>query len=149
MKRILLIMFLFIRVRTAEAQIETPVKWSYAAKGTSPTEAVLFLKATIDQGWHIYSVNQAEGGPIKTSFSFIRDKKFELMGKEREPAPHTSFNKTFKIDVGYFEKSVIFQQKITLTGKIALEVKGSVDYMVCNGHKCLPPETVDFTTPVR
>ncbi len=54
----------------AYAQIETPVRWSYAAKKVNGKEAVVLLKATIKPGWHIYSLNVKDGGPIKTSFEF-------------------------------------------------------------------------------
>ena len=54
-----------------KAQILTPVHWSYAAKRTGKNEAVVFIKATIDDGWHIYSQTVKDGGPIKTSFTFL------------------------------------------------------------------------------
>ncbi len=53
----------------ASAQIMDPVKWSYGAKKTGKNEAVIFLKATIDDGWHIYSTKQKDGGPVKTTFT--------------------------------------------------------------------------------
>lgn len=148
MKRILLIVFLFIRVSTAKAQIETPVKWSYAAKRTSPTEAILFIKATISDGWHIYSVNQGDGGPLKTSFKFTPSNAYNEIGKVKEPTPNTRFEKAFGIQVNYFSKSVIFQQRIKLKAKLTT-VKGSLEYMVCNDHQCLPPTTVEFSIPIK
>ena len=132
----------------AFAQIETPVKWAYAAKRISATEAVVFLRATIDKDWHIYSVNQKDGGPVKTSFTFPASKDYVLVGKPTEPTPVTKFEKSFGIDVSYFENSVTFQQKIKLKTAGATVVKGSLEYMTCNDHKCLPPDDVDFTIPI-
>jgi len=57
MKRILLLITVLLVNAAAFAQIEAPVKWAYAAKRISSTEAVVFLRATIDDGWHIYSLN--------------------------------------------------------------------------------------------
>ncbi len=132
----------------AFAQIEAPVKWAYAAKRISPTEAVVFLKATIQPGWHIYSQNVKEGGPIKTSFTFSPSKDFTLVGKAIEPKPFTKFEKAFKMNVTYFEKEVVFQQKIKVKSPNAITVKGKLEYMVCNDLKCLPPEEVSFTVAV-
>ena len=70
MKKIFFIIALLIATSSAFAQIESPVKWSYAAKKLSSTEAVVFIKATIQDGWQIYSLNVKDGGPIKTSFTF-------------------------------------------------------------------------------
>jgi len=55
---------------TASSQILKPVKWSYAAKKTSSTEATLYLKASIEEGWHIYSQYVTDGGPVKNEFYF-------------------------------------------------------------------------------
>jgi DsbC/DsbD-like thiol-disulfide interchange protein len=50
--------------------------------------------------------------------------------------------------VSYFEKSVVFQQKIKLKGKAAT-VKGRVEFMVCDEKQCLPPTEVEFSVAVK
>lgn len=141
----LLVVFLYTGV---QAQILTPVKWSYAAKRISATEAVVFIKATIDNGWHIYSQTVKDGGPIKTDFKFTPSKAYTLVGKTIEPTPVTKFENAFKMNVSYFEKEVIFQQKVKLSSPNAVVVKGQLEYMTCNDHQCLPPEDVDFTVTI-
>jgi len=148
MKKLLLLAFVLVIGKSAFAQIENPVHWAYAAKRISATEAVVFLRATIDPEWHIYSINQKDGGPVKTSFKFSPSKDFVVDGKASEPTPATKFEKAFGIDVSYFEKTVTFQQKIKLKSAGATVVKGSVEYMTCNDRKCLPPDDVDFTITV-
>jgi DsbC/DsbD-like thiol-disulfide interchange protein len=145
MKRILLLLTVLMISAGAYAQIETPVKWSYAAKKLNDSEAVIFLRATIQDGWHIYSQNLKEGGPIKTSFKFTPSKEYALIGTTSEPAPVTKYEDAFKMNVSYFEKSVTFQQKIRLKSSNVTAVKGQLEYMTCNDKKCLPPEDVDFT----
>ncbi|SEN01143.1 hypothetical protein SAMN05216436_11098 [bacterium A37T11] len=88
---------LFIKT-SCFAQIEAPVKMSYVAKRTSATEAVLFFKATIDEGRHIYSVNQGDGGPIKTSFKFTPSKDYSKTGKVIEPKLHTAFEEALMME---------------------------------------------------
>ena len=148
MKKLLMLITAIMLTVGAYAQIETPVKWSYATKRISPTEAVVILRATIQPGWHIYSQNVKPGGPIKTSFVFTPSKDFVLVGKAIEPKPATKFEKAFKMNVSYFEKEVVFQQKIKVKSANAITVKGKLEYMVCNDLKCLPPEEVSFTVAV-
>jgi len=132
----------------SQAQILQPVKWSYAAKKTSPTEAVVFIKATIDRGWHVYSQFVKEGGPVKTTVTFNPSKAYTLIGATIEPKPISRMEKAFNMEVGYFENSVIFQQKIKLkTGQTT--VSGKLEYMTCNDQQCLPPEDIDFSIPVK
>lgn len=132
----------------AFAQIETPVRWSYAAKKVSATEAVVFIKATIDNGWHIYSQNIGDGGPIATKLTFSPAKNYTIAGKTAEPKAISKYEDTFKMNVSYFENSVVFQQKIKLKGAGATSVKGKVEFMTCNDRKCLPPDEVEFNIPV-
>lgn len=149
MKKITLILSLvFMSTLGAFAQLENPVSWSYAAKKTSPTEATVYLKATIEGDWHIYSQNIKAGGPNKTDFTFAKSNDFTLVGKTTEPKPITKYEKVFKMDVLYFENEVVFQQKIKLK-KGATVVKGKVEFMVCNEKQCLPPNDVTFSIPVK
>ncbi|HEY8927600.1 MAG TPA: protein-disulfide reductase DsbD domain-containing protein [Mucilaginibacter sp.] len=149
MKRILLAAFALMLTIGANAQIEAPVKWAYAAKKTGANEATIYFKATIDNGWHIYGLDVKDGGPVKTAFTFAKSKDFTPIGKPTQPTPVKKYEAVFKMDVTYFEKSVIFEQKIKLNTKGAINVKGQLEYMTCNDHKCLPPEDVDFSVAVK
>ena len=148
MKKLILAAAILLLSIGAYAQIEAPVKWSYAAKKINGTEALVLLKATIQPGWHIYSLNVKEGGPIKTSFTFAKSGDFMLEGKPSQPTPAKRYEKAFSMDVSYFEKEVVFKQKIKLKSGKATTVKGKLEYMTCNDMKCLPPETIDFSIPL-
>lgn len=149
MKRISLILTLvFFTTMGAFAQLENPVTWSYVAKKINKTEAMVYLKATIDGDWHIYSQNLKPGGPNKTIIGFKPSKDFSLVGKTIEPQPIKKFEKVFNMDVLYFENQVIFSQKIKLN-KAATTVKGKIEFMVCNETACLPPSDVEFSIPVK
>lgn len=133
---------------SASAQILTPVRWSYAAKKINAKEAVVFMKATIEDGWHLYSQFVKDGGPVKTTFTFDPSKAYTLDGPTKEPTPITRNEKVFSMDVSFFEHEVIFQQKIKLKAGQAV-VKGKLEYMTCNDKQCLPPDDVDFSIPVK
>lgn len=149
MKKTTLILSLLIcSAFGAFAQLENPVKWSYAAKKINKTEAIVYLKASIDQGWHLYSQNLKPGGPNKTIFTFTKSKDYVAVGATTEPKPITKFEAVFKMDVSYFENNVVFQQKIKLN-KPTTAVKGKVEFMVCNDKSCLPPEEVEFSIPIK
>lgn len=149
MKKIFFVIALSLFFAQANAQILKPVKWSYGFKKTSPTEAVVLIKATIDEGWHVYSQNVKDGGPVKTTFKFASSKSYSPIGKTQEPKPIVRMEKAFNMEVGFFEKSAIFQQKVKLLGKGPITVKGSLEYMTCDDNQCLPPETVDFSVVVK
>ncbi len=148
MKKLLTVAVAVLFSLSAFAQIESHVKWAYAAKKTGKDEAVVLVKATMDEGWHIYSLNLKDGGPVKTTITFSPSKEFSLVGKTAEPSPISKFEKSFGMNVTYFENSAVFQQKIKLKAGQAT-VKGKIEYMTCNDQKCLPPDDIDFTVAVK
>ncbi|MDN5288017.1 MAG: hypothetical protein JWR38_4291 [Mucilaginibacter sp.] len=150
-KKLLIIGVLLLVTTYVKAQIENPVRWSYAAKKISKTEAVLFLKATIDEGWHIYSQKKVDnGGPVRTSFVFTPSASYAIVGTTIEPEPTTRFEESFSMNVSFFEHSVIFQQKIKLKPiASSTTVKGTLNFMVCNDEKCLPPDNLNFSIQVK
>lgn len=147
-KNILLTCFVLIASISVYGQILKPVTWSYAAKKTSATEATVFIKATIDESWHMYSQYLKEGGPNPTVFSFQPSKTYSLIGKTMEPKPKSVYEPSFRMQVSYFENTVVFQQKIKLHAN-SISVKGKVEFMVCDDQRCLPPDEVEFIIPVR
>jgi hypothetical protein len=148
MKKNILIALVLIIHTTAFSQILAPVKWSYGTKRISDTEAIIFIKATIDKGWHIYSQHVDDGGPVKTTITFAADKAYALTGSTSEPRPVSKYEKTFSMNVAYFEKAVVFQQKVKLKAGQA-SVNGTINYMACDDHQCLPPENVEFVVALK
>lgn len=148
MKKLIFLTAIFFISTVSYAQLLNPVKWSYAAKKTGKDEAIIYLKATMDQGWHIYSLNMADGGPVKTTISLSPSKLYRPDGHPLEPKPVTVFEKVFNMRVSYFANTVIFRQKVKLSRSPAL-VKGTIEYMACNDQQCLPPADVDFSIPIK
>ena len=76
-------MFL-LSVTALSAEILKPVTWSFSNKQVSDTEFELVLTADIANSWHLYSQFIGEGGPVATSFKFIKSHDYELVGKVAE-----------------------------------------------------------------
>lgn len=148
MKKIFFVIAALLLSATSFSQILQPVKWSYATKKTGKNEAVIYLKATIDKGWHIYSQRLSEDGPVKTSFNFSPSSAYKKLGATVEPTPVTTFEKAFNMNVSYFTNTVIFQQKVSIP-KVPAVIRGKIEYMACNDQKCLPPEEVDFSVAIK
>jgi DsbC/DsbD-like thiol-disulfide interchange protein len=144
----LVIITVLCTVFGAAAQIYNPVKWTVASKKLNSKEAVVFVKATIQEGWHIYGLNVPEGGPISTSFQFTPSKDFALNGKVAAPNPQSKYEKDFKMNVPFYAKEVTFQQKVKLN-KDQTTLKGVVEFMACDKSQCLPPEEYAFNVTIK
>jgi hypothetical protein len=148
LKWIIAILLVNMTLLRAEAQILTPVHWSYSAKMVGAGEAEVFATATIDDGWHVYSQHIKDGGPVKTTFTFKPSPEYATDGATMEPKPIVRMESVFNMNVGFFEHSVVFRQKIKLKAS-QTTIKGTLEYMTCNDHQCLPPEDIDFSIPVK
>ncbi|HVI49481.1 MAG TPA: protein-disulfide reductase DsbD domain-containing protein [Chitinophaga sp.] len=148
MKRLFTALALFALPLLASAQIENPVKWSFSSRKVDATTYEVHATATIDAGWHLYAQETGEG-PVPTTFKFAKNPLAVTSGKVVEVGKlHKSFDKNFNTELKYYEKSVDFVQKVTVKGKAATKVKGSVEFMVCDDHQCLPPKEQEFAIAV-
>ncbi len=144
----LVVVAVLFTVFGAVAQIYNPVKWSVASKKLNSKEAVVFVKATIQEGWHIYGLNVPDGGPISTTFQFTASNDYALNGKVAAPTPQSKYEKDFKMNVPFYAKEVTFQQKVKLN-KNQTTVKGIVEFMACDKSQCLPPDEYAFNVTIK
>ncbi|WP_372648405.1 cytochrome c biogenesis protein CcdA [Draconibacterium sp.] len=143
MKRILFTVFLLTTALLGFSQIVEPVKWNFSQNKISDNEFELVFTATMEDGWHMYSTDLPEGGPIKTSFYFENVENAELVG---EPTPDKAvteeFDNSFQMDLRWFEEEVTFTQKVKVSGTGT--VAGYVEFMSCNDETCTPPMEAEF-----
>jgi hypothetical protein len=140
----LFIVILLIMTTSLSAQMLNPVSWNFSVHKISNSESELVFTATIDKGWHLYSQNIPEGGPIPTSFNIEKGMGFFTDGKVSEPKAIEVFDKQFNMKVQYFSEKAEFRQKVKVMSAKPVEVKGYVEFMCCDDEKCLPPTEVPF-----
>nr|WP_321376931.1 cytochrome c biogenesis protein CcdA [uncultured Bacteroides sp.] len=145
MKKIQLIFFLLLLLASnISAQIQDPVSFKTELKTISETEAEIRFTASIDKGWHVYSVNLPSGGPISATFNVEKIEGAKLIGKLTPLSKEIEkFDKVFEMKLRYFEHSATFSQKIKITGS-SYKIKGYLEYGACDDESCLPPTEVPF-----
>ena len=130
---------------SAMAQIQDPVQFKSEWQSLSETEAQIVFTADIDAGWHVYSTDLGEGGPISATFNTDKMEGLELDGKLMPQGKEVeSFDKLFEMKVRYFENKATFVQKLKITGE-TYYIEGYLEYGACNNENCLPPTAVPFT----
>ena len=145
MRRILFSLIVSFLTFAAYAQIQEPVKFKTELKNVSATELEIVFTASIEHGWHVYSTDLGDGGPISATFNTDKLTGARLDGKLRPVGKEVaSFDKLFEMDVRYFEHTAQFVQKLKLTGG-TYQVKGYLEYGACNDENCLPPTQVEFS----
>lgn len=145
MKKIFLSILLILgSASLLKAQVLDPVKWSTSVEKISDTEFDLVAKAKIDAGWHLYSQDVPEDGPIPTAFTYELGDAAELVGKTVEEEGRTVDDPVFNMRIKFFENAAEFRQRIKLVNNELSVVKGEVEFMVCDDMRCLPPQYIDL-----
>lgn len=128
----------------ALAQIQEPIKFKTEWKQNSDTEAEIVFNATIDKGWHVYSTELGDGGPISATFNIDKIEGAETVGKLTPVGNEINeMDPIFGMKVRYFKDKATFIQKIKITDG-NYNIKGYLEYGACNDENCLPPTSVDF-----
>ena len=145
MKKIVSFLMLSFIAIASFAQFQEPVTWNVKFEKLSDTEAEISFVGQIERGWHVYSTDLGDGGPISATFNVDKivgakaDGTLKPVGKEV-----SAFDKMFSMQVRYFEKRAQFVQKLTLEGG-PYEVTGYLEYGACNDENCLPPTPIEFS----
>ena len=144
MKKSIFSILLLLFTLVVQAQIQEPVKFKSELRTLQAGEAEVIFTGTIDKGWHVYSTDLGEGGPISATFNVEDISGAELVGKLKPVGKEiAAFDKLFEMKVRYFENTAQFVQKLKLTGG-EYKVEGFLEYGACNDENCLPPTQVPF-----
>lgn len=147
MKKILLVFIALIAfMGLAQAQ-ENPVSWRHSIKQNDDQTYTLRLTASIESPWHLYDMGPYVDGPNATTITFTPSDSYSLVGQvTMSPEPKRVFDKMFDMEIGYFETSAVFSQKVKLNeGFDGAAIEALVEWMCCNDESCSPPSDQEFT----
>ena len=144
MKRILSAVSMLIMAFMVHAQIMEPVKFTSTLKTNNTAEAEIVFSGTIDNGWHVYSTNLGNDGPIEATFHVNKLEGAELVGPLMPRGKEISeYDNMFGMKLRYFEKNVQFVQKVKFT-KPQYNIDAYLEYGACNDEMCMPPTEVSI-----
>ena len=142
MKKVMMTLWTLMVVLGMHAQMVDPVHFTSELKMGEGTEAEIIFHATIDNGWHVYSTEIGEDGPIEATFNVEKMEGAELVGKLTPVGKVIKkMDKLFNMELKYFEKEATFVQKIRFT-KPQYDIDCYLEYGACSDASCLPPSEI-------
>ncbi len=150
MKRFVAVCLFTLLSSLSFGQLLEPVKWEISSTQTGINEYILIFKASVEEGWKIYSHDlPAEGGPIPTSLVFENLPagvqlvgEMEEMGRMEEHPEPLFDNMVIK----FYKKRLTLRQAVKITGTTT--ITGYIDYMTCDDMQCINP-TKDFSITLQ
>ncbi len=142
MKKSFAALLLCVLTLATQAQMMNPVHFSSQLKELKGGEGEIVFSATIDPGWHVYSTDLGNDGPISATFNPVKMEGVEAVGRLQPRGKEIKqFDKLFDMELRFFEKSVTFVQKVRFT-KPDYDIDCYLEYGACNDESCLPPSEV-------
>ena len=143
---------------------QNPTKWSLSLdKNDGKIRANETYKAKlsvqVEDGWHLYALDQPAGGPIPTSIKAAERSGIEITGEIRTGRPTVKADPNFIVDgkpieTKFFEKTAVFEVPFRLDERVNEASEGEpvhyyssenvafdVRFQLCNDTFCLPPRT--------
>ena len=144
MRRLITTIAILTFVLGISAQISNPVHFSAQLRTENGVYAEIIFTAKIDAGWHVYSTELGNNGPISATFNAVKMDGVETIGKLQARGKEIKqYDKLFEMELRYFEQAATFVQKVKFT-KPDYDIDCYLEYGACNDQACLPPSEVAF-----
>jgi hypothetical protein len=129
----------------AQAQRPGTTQWTASRVDTAPyregAPVRIALNARVEEGWHVYAMTQAPGGPTALSVKGEPDAPLELVGAIDGTKPLKHHDASFDLDTEFYTGS--FRLELVARPKAAASsVPLAVRYQMCSDTTCMPPKTV-------
>jgi len=132
-----------------------PVAWKLRGAPAKPVKSgarfTVTLTATIQPGWHIYSMKPVEDGPTPTRIWLAEGQPFQLAGSIKGDEPQVMPDPTLHMDVELYEGAAAFSLPLRVAPGSTAGAQNlvvNVQAQSCNNSLCLPPATVKVELPV-
>ena len=144
MYRILFSLLAVIFSISVRGQMMDPVHFTSQLKMLEGDEAEIIFSATVDPGWHVYSTDMGNDGPISATFNAVKMDGVETVGKLKPRGNVVKqFDKMFDMELRFFERKATFVQKIRFT-RPQYTIDCFLEYGACNDEMCMPPSQVEL-----
>ncbi len=102
------------------------------------SEGTIEFEAYIEPGYHLYSTDIPEGGPVPMSVTYRTVEGAEIVG-ELVPGDGavTEMDAMFEMMVSHFSDNALFTQKVKLLGG-KYRIQGTLRFQSCSDTDCIP-----------
>ena len=141
-------MLLFFTFEAAGQYFEQPVSWKASAERVGETLYELTFVATMEPEWHIYDMEEYNGGPNSTSVELLLPEGAELVGEMQiKSAVEKSYDSSFEMEVGVCHSPVVITQRVKVPS--GGNIVATIEWQACSEDNfCLLPADESITLAI-
>ena len=131
-----------------KASLEVSVSRQFLESGD---KVIAQLSVDIAPKWHIASITQPDGGPVRTAITLAAGQPFILAGPITGPKPKIEHSEAFGINVETHEGTITFMLPLEATARTPVGIKVAVEfsYQACTDENCMLPKTDTVSTILK
>ena len=139
---------------TAYAAPKSPAQWhvkTVPAAAKAGTKIAITVSGQIDPGWHLYALEEPEGGPIATVIGLTEGDSADLLSVD-ESKPIVIDDPLFHLRTGFFRGTADFtlHLRVDPSAKPGLNpLHVLIRFQSCSDQVCLPPHTDTVEVPLN
>jgi DsbC/DsbD-like thiol-disulfide interchange protein len=149
-----------LSIESAVAQPADPaaaetVSWTAAVSqtaATKPAEALtVTLHAKVQEGWHVYALNQLPDGPTPLRIVIDPNQVATASGAPLGSPATKVHDPSFNLDTPLYSRAFSATVPVRVAAHAAAgrqSIPVSVRFQTCNGRICQPPKTVHLSVPI-
>ena len=149
MKKLLILAAFLALAVPVGAQMRQPVKWEVSSKKVKKNVYEIQAAGKIRAGWHIYDLQEYDGGPNPTVFTVSGDAVETVAPAKITSKIHREMDEVFGMEIGTCEDAVTIVQKVKVLQDGVQDVKVNIEWQACNKGNCLPPDDFEATVQVE
>jgi hypothetical protein len=146
MRRLATILLAAALAATATAQVRVTLSLDAGAPTKSP---VARLTVAIDPDWHIASLSQPDGGPLRTTIRIADDQPYRLAGTIIAPEFRREHSDVFDVEVQTYEGRIEFvlplRKNPNAKSPDRSQLTVEITYQACSGAHGQLPRTEKVT----
>lgn len=133
---------LFCSMPALHSQIQDPVDVAFSQQRLDGNRVELKATASMEEGWHIYSIHTPDTSFIIGSDFVMLDTndRYQFAGPLTEPKATTEYDPNFQETLSYHSGEVTISRIIEVTSEEDFPLEVEFSYQVCNEATCLTPE---------
>ena len=107
-------------------------------------DAVVEISGAIDEGWHVYGLQQLPGGPTPLRITLDASESATAAGAASESTPQKIHDQRFGLDTQFHTHALQVHLPVHISPAAAgsLTIPISVRFQLCSEGECKPPRTV-------
>jgi Disulphide bond corrector protein DsbC len=132
-----------------------PVHWNVALVSQDPirkgSDATLEVSGVIDDGWHVYALEQLPHGPTPLRVTLDQNVIAVLASPASGSAPEKVYSASFGLDTQYYTHTFAVRVPVHLSQDLPAGrqlIPLNVRFQACSDKECLLPRTLHLSLPI-